>query len=83
MILNKAQAVSVRTGILSFLIVGCAIAQEAKPECQCRAPDGSMKNIGTVECFTIVGKQKLVRCEMSTNTPFWKNVDNVVGCPIA
>jgi hypothetical protein len=83
MILNQAIVVTVRMGILSFLLVGCAFAQEAKPGCQCRAPDGSMKDIGAVQCFDIVGTQKLVRCEMSTTPPFWKKVDGVVGCPIA
>lgn len=83
MILNQAIVVTARMGILSLLLVGCAFAQEAKPECQCRSPDGSMKDIGAVQCFDIVGAQKLVRCEMSTNTPFWKKVDGVVGCPIA
>ncbi len=83
MIFNQTVVVAIRIGILSFLMVGWAFAQEAKPECQCRAPDGGMRDMGSVECFDIVGTQKLVRCEMSTNTPFWKEVRGVEGCPSA
>lgn len=83
MIFNQATAVTIRIGILSFLLAGSAFSQEAIPECQCRAPDGSMKDIGAIECFDVVGTRKLVRCEMSTNTPFWNRVDGVVGCPSA
>ncbi len=52
-------------------------------DCQCRAPDGQMKNLGTVQCVNIVGNKKLVRCEMSTNTPYWKDVEGAEGCPAA
>ncbi|NND89350.1 MAG: hypothetical protein HKN42_00700 [Granulosicoccus sp.] len=53
------------------------------PDCKCRAPDGQMRDLGTVQCVDIVGTRKLVRCEMSTNTPYWKTVDGVEGCPDA
>ncbi len=52
-------------------------------ECRCRAPDGQMQALGTVQCVTIVGRQSLVRCEMSTNTPYWNEVEGVEGCPDA
>lgn len=83
MIFNQAKKVAVHIGILCFFIVGSAISQQAEAECQCRAPDGSMKDMGTIECFNVVGTLKLVRCEMSTNTPFWNNVHGVEGCPSA
>jgi hypothetical protein len=69
--------------LIIFLMVGSAFAQQAKPDCQCRSPDGSMQNMGTVACFDIVGSKFLVRCEMSTNTPYWKKIDGVQGCPTA
>lgn len=68
-------------GTLSIMLAMPAFAQEAKPDCQCRAPDGSMRDLGAVECVDITGTRKLVRCEMSTNTPFWKDIENTIGCP--
>ncbi len=60
-----------------------AEAPEPDPDCQCRAPGGAMRDLGTVECVDIVGSKKLVRCEMSTNTPYWKSVEGAQGCPDA
>lgn len=58
-----------------------AFADTSKPDCQCRAPGGIMKDLGAIECVDIVGTKRLVRCEMSENTPYWKNVEGVDGCP--
>lgn len=66
-----------------LLISSAALAQQSDPDCQCRAPGGEMRNLGTVECVNIVGTLKLVRCEMSTNTPFWKDLEGIQGCPDA
>lgn len=52
------------------------------PDCRCRAPDGSLKDLGTVQCVDITGNSHLMRCVMSTNTPYWKPVDGVEGCPL-
>jgi len=57
--------------------------QPAEAECQCRAPGGAMRDLGTVECVHIGGKAKLVTCTMSTNTPYWKDVEDGDGCPSA
>lgn len=73
-------------GMLAFMAVaGLAMAQDqaAAPDCQCRSPDGQMRDLGTVQCVDIVGRKSLVRCEMSTNTPYWKKVEGVAGCPDA
>ncbi len=51
--------------------------------CQCRDPDGKRRDIGTVDCFSIGGRPTLLRCDMSTNTPYWKKVESVQGCPTA
>ena len=67
-------------------VAGVAVAQDAAmspPECRCRAPDGQMQSLGAVQCMTIVGRPTLVRCEMSTNTPYWNKVEGVEGCPDA
>lgn len=68
------------SGLISPVI---ATAQDTDKDCQCRAPNGEMRDLGTVECVDIVGTRSLVRCEMSTNTPFWKTVEGVRGCPDA
>jgi hypothetical protein len=56
------------------------IQQPLQPDCKCRAPDGQMQALGTVMCVNIVGTDHLVRCEMSTNTLFWKEPDGIDGC---
>jgi hypothetical protein len=69
---------------VSFAFVaGAAMAQSSAVDCQCRAPGGQMRDLGYVECVDIVGTQNLVRCVMSTNTPYWKKLEGVVGCPSA
>lgn len=62
------------------------MAQEiaaSAPDCKCRAPDGLLQDLGTVRCMDIAGRQSLMRCEMSTNTPYWNELDGVEGCPDA
>ncbi len=74
---------------LMMVCSGQVMAQAAEPdlatapECKCRSPDGQMQDLGTVQCVDIVGRKNLVRCEMSTNTPYWKKVDGASGCPDA
>ena len=74
---------------LTMAIVGQAMAQSVEtdsgmaPECKCRSPDGQMQGLGTVQCVDIAGQQNLVRCEMSTNTPYWNKVEGTSGCPDA
>jgi len=60
-----------------------AMEQAMEHDCRCRSPDGKLQELGTVQCFNIVGTDQLLRCEMSTNTPYWKKVDGVKGCPDA
>lgn len=60
-----------------------SFAQSDKPECQCRAPGGVMRDLGTIECVDIVGKRHLVVCDMSTNTPYWRKLEQSEGCPSA
>ena len=75
--------------VLALVATGQAMAQGvapdqvAVPECQCRSPDGQMQDLGSVQCVDIVGRKNLVRCEMSTNTPYWKKVEGTSGCPDA
>ncbi|MEE9334586.1 MAG: hypothetical protein V3U65_10895 [Granulosicoccaceae bacterium] len=65
-----------------FFSASYALDEPSETDCQCRAPTGDMKNLGTVECVNVTGRQYLVRCEMSTNTPYWNKLDGVEGCPI-
>lgn len=51
------------------------------PDCQCRAPDGNRLDLGTITCVSIGTRNYLVRCEMSTNTPYWRRLDGDAGCP--
>lgn len=77
------------TMVMVSLITGQAMAQSANtdsgtaPECKCRSPDGQMQALGTVQCVDIAGRKNLVRCKMSTNTPYWKRVEGTSGCPDA
>lgn len=74
------------TGLIVLLITvtgSLVLAQPEKPDCQCRAPGGVMRDLGTVECVDIAGRGKLVMCTMSTNTPYWKDVEGGEGCPAA
>lgn len=72
----------------SLLLLGSlAAAAEPPPECRCRAPGGGQRDLGTVECFEIGARAVVMRCEMSTNTPYWKPMDGrdrhdaEGGCP--
>ena len=82
MIAHSRTARFIAVGILSTFTMA-VLAQGTDPDCQCRVPGGAMRDLGTVVCVNIVGTQKLVRCEMSTNTPYWRNIEGVNGCPDA
>jgi hypothetical protein len=69
--------------LMSTTSVVYAVEQDSDPQCQCREPGGAMLDLGTVKCIEILGTKKLLRCEMSTNTPYWNEVDDVEGCPAA
>ncbi len=59
-----------------------AFVEPSDTDCQCRAPTGDMKKLGTIECINVTGQRYLVRCEMSMNTPYWNKLEDVEGCPI-
>ncbi|MEE9322729.1 MAG: hypothetical protein V3U76_19965 [Granulosicoccus sp.] len=63
-------------------LLSTAVVAQTDPDCQCRDPNGVMRDLGTVECVDVTGRQYLVRCEMSTNTPYWRRTNNNDGCPI-
>lgn len=68
--------------VISTLFVTCSLASDdsPQPDCQCRAPDGERQDLGTVTCVRIGSKPYLVRCEMSTNTPYWRRLRDEAGC---
>ena len=85
---NRKMVITVALAVACCVSASLALAQSTgtesiDAECQCRAPDGQMRDLGTIECVDIVGHKKLVRCEMSTNTPYWNKIDGVEGCPAA
>lgn len=77
----RAKHLVIHSCLLSATILSPTHAQTT--DCQCRAPDGTMRDLGTVECVDIVGTRNMVRCEMSTNTPYWRKLNTVEGCPSA
>jgi len=60
-----------------------ALAADGDPDCRCRDPQGERRDLGTVTCVRIGRGDYLVRCEMSTNTPYWRRLDDRPGCPLA
>ena len=71
-------------GLMGLLMSIEVLAADAMGrECQCRDPDGQRRDIGTVQCVDINGSAWIMRCEMSTNTPYWKQLDSVDGCHLA
>ena len=85
---------SVRAVALGAVVVAGAAAADsradsgadsgaASPDCRCRSPDGGQRDLGAVECVTIGRSRYLVRCEMSTNTPYWRRLRDRAGCPLA
>ena len=67
---------------VTLCAVGAAWTAPA-PDCQCRDPVGERRDLGTVECVDISGTPWLVRCEMSTNTPYWRRLSPEAGCALA
>ena len=84
--MNHAKCRCTLLGMVGMVIAMTStivVAQNEKPDCQCRAPGGAMFDLGTVQCVDIAGRSKLVLCTMSTNTPFWQDVEAGEGCPAA
>lgn len=69
-------------GLFFLLTVGVVNAARPPINCECRDQAGSMRSIGFIQCIEINGGQRLVRCEMSSNTPFWSPLTEN-GCPPA
>jgi len=83
---HLAQARSVATTptltvALLAALTGSAAVAGPDPDCQCRDPTGTLRDLGTLACVPIGTSRYLVRCEMSTNTPYWRRVGDDPGCP--
>lgn len=84
-LLVMALRVSLACGILG-LAAASAQADTTPPaphDCQCRAPGGERRDLGSIACVEIDGRPALVRCQMSMNTPFWKRLGFANGCELA
>ena len=62
------------------IVTAAPLAADGEPECRCRDPNGEQRDLGTVACVRIGSSDYLVRCEMSTNTPYWRRLDDDAGC---
>ena len=79
---------TVSTALRASVLIGALCASGTAfptppPDCQCRDPEGERRDLGTVACVDISGTSWLVRCEMSTNTPYWRRLGGEAGCPSA
>ena len=72
---------TVRTALVAALLPLVPAVAPADPDCRCRDPDGESRELGTVTCVRIGRTDYRVRCEMSTNTPYWRRLDESGGCP--
>lgn len=67
--------------VAAAIVTAAPLVADDEPECRCRDPNGESRDLGTVACVRIGSSDYLVRCEMSTNTPYWKRLDEEAGCP--
>ena len=70
-----------RLTLTAVFLPALAFADGQDPDCQCRDPNGERRDLGTVTCVRIGKADYRVRCEMSTNTPYWRRLDEKSGCP--
>ena len=82
------------TILMSILIASAAAAQEAKEpqtppplaaiECYCTDRTGTRVELGDTICLTVDGRAFLARCEMSLNSPMWRDTGGAcVGARVA
>ena len=70
------------SAICLVLFSGTAYSQD-KGNCKCRDTNGNLVELGTVICLNYSSNKTLAKCEMSTNTPYWKQIQDGKGCPQA
>ena len=79
--MRETVSAALRAAAVAGTLVAAGAAPAAPPpDCQCRDPEGGHRDLGTVECVDISGRPWLVRCEMSTNTPYWRRLNERAGC---
>ncbi|MEM6479070.1 MAG: hypothetical protein AAF841_13780 [Pseudomonadota bacterium] len=66
--------------LLTFL-AGTASAQIKELDCYCGGSQGERFEMGDVTCFTISGRTFTAQCQMSLNTPMWRELSE--GCVIS
>lgn len=64
--------------VMSMLLLGsAAIAGNGKvdwPDCFCTDGNGTRIEMGQTSCLRVDGRSYLARCEMSQNTPMWREI---------
>ena len=82
---SASRGVIPATCVLLLVVAEASFARDdaaaPPPECRCRVPGGELTDLGTVACFELGGTAVAMRCEMSTNTPYWRRVDAPAECP--
>ena len=63
---------------LAPLAVSTMTASAKTVECYCTDRTGARVELGQTTCLDINGRQFTARCEMSLNTPMWR--DTGTGC---
>jgi len=48
------------------------------PDCYCTDKSGARLELGDVICMSVGGRDFMARCEMSLNTPMWREISG--GC---
>ncbi|MDB2577713.1 hypothetical protein N9Y00_01485 [Tateyamaria sp.] len=72
-----------RSFLLMCLIAGPAFADVTSPsgktvECYCTDTSGSRVELGQTICLQVDGRMFMAQCQMSLNSPMWREVQQ--GC---
>ncbi len=79
--LRAAAAAALLAGGASHAAPEPGAAADAPHDCRCRIPGGELRDLGTVACFELGERSVAMRCEMSTNTPYWRRAEATDACP--
>ena len=59
----------------AFADGGVSQGTKAGPDCYCTDGSGERWEMGDVICVALPGRQFLARCEMSLNSPTWRDLE--------
>lgn len=72
-----------RKGLIFLLMAGPAMADVTSPsgktvECYCTDTSGARVELGQTICLRVDGRMFMAQCQMSLNSPMWREVQE--GC---